>query len=143
MANAKPLLSASRRGSRKFERVEEGGDQGDREADDVEVVAFDAGNPAGGAALDGVGSGFVHGLAGGDVDGDLLFGERAEGDGGGFGGDLGGGCGDKGDAGDDLMGAGGEETQHAGGVGGIGRFAEDVVVKCDDGVGGKHREGCD
>ena len=44
----------------------------DGEADDVEVVAFDAGNPAGGAALDGVGAGFVEGFAGGDVVGDVF-----------------------------------------------------------------------
>ena len=67
---------------------EEGGDEGDGEADDVEVVAFDAGNPAGGAALDGVGSGLVHGFAGGDVGGDFFVGEGEEVDGGGFGGDL-------------------------------------------------------
>ena len=53
---------------------EQGGDEGEGQADDVEVVAFDAGNPAGGAALDGVGAGFVHGLAGGDVGGDLFVG---------------------------------------------------------------------
>jgi len=117
------------------EGIEEGGDEGDGEADDVEVVAFDAGNPAGGAALDGVGSGLVHGLAGSDVGGDFLFGKCAEGYGCGFGADLGGGCGDEGDAGDDLMGAAGEETQHAGGVGGVGGLAEDLVVEGYDGVG--------
>jgi hypothetical protein len=52
---------------------EESGDQGNGEADHVEVVSFDAGNPAGGAPLDGVGSGFIHGLAGGDVGGDFFF----------------------------------------------------------------------
>ena len=53
---------------------EEGGDEGDGQADDVEITAFDAGNPTGGAALDGVGSGFVHGFAGGDVSIDFFLG---------------------------------------------------------------------
>jgi hypothetical protein len=42
--------------------------------------------------------------------------------------------GDEGDAGDDAMSAAGEETQHAGGVGGGIWFAEDVVVEGDGGV---------
>jgi hypothetical protein len=57
-----------------LEGFEQSRDEGDGKADDVEVVAFDAGNPAGGAALDGVGSGLVHGLAGGDVGGDVFVG---------------------------------------------------------------------
>jgi len=36
------------------------------------------------------------------------------------------------------MGAAGEETQHACGVGGVGGLAEDVVVEGDDGVGGEY-----
>ena len=51
----------------RLQGFEEGGDEGDGEADYVEVVALDAGNPAGGAALDGVSAGFVHRLIGGDV----------------------------------------------------------------------------
>ena len=70
------------------EGFEEGGDEGDGQADYVEVAAFDAGDPAGGAALDGVGSGFVDGLAGGDVGGDFFFGEGEEFDGCDFRGDL-------------------------------------------------------
>src|ERR1035437_10670328 len=65
---------------------EERGDEGEGQSDDVEVTAFDAGNPAGGAALDGVGAGFVHGFAGGDVGGNLLFGEGEKTDGGVIGG---------------------------------------------------------
>ncbi len=44
-----------------FEGIEEGGDEGDGEADYVEVIAFDAGDPACGAALDGVGAGLSRG----------------------------------------------------------------------------------
>jgi hypothetical protein len=65
--------SAGRAGS------EEGGDEGDRQADDVEVAAFNAGNPAGGATLNGVGAGFVHRFAGGDVGVDLFVREGEEG----------------------------------------------------------------
>ena len=71
---------------RGLEGLEEGGDQGDGEAYYVEVVAFYAGDPAGGAALDGVGAGLVHGLAGRDVVGDFGFAESDERDGGDFGG---------------------------------------------------------
>src|SRR6266851_1473930 len=48
------------------------------EADNVEVAAFDAGDVAAGTALDGVGAGFVVGLAGGEVAGDFFGGERGE-----------------------------------------------------------------
>src|ERR1035437_4295566 len=114
---------------------EEGGDQGQGQADYVEVVAFDAGDPAGGAALDGVGSCFVHGLAGGDVGGDLFVGEGEEFDGGDFGGYFGGLGSDDGDAGDDAMGAAGEQAQHGGGVALVFGFGEDVVVEGYGGVG--------
>jgi len=46
--------------------------QGQGQTDDVEVAAFNAGNPAGRAALDGVGAGLVHGFAGGDIGGDFF-----------------------------------------------------------------------
>ena len=120
---------------RNSEGLEEGGDEGDGEADDVEVVAVDAGDPAGGEALDGVGAGFVHGLTGGDVGCDVGVGEGEEADCGDFGGDFGAGGGDDGDAGDVVMGAAGEETEHAGGVGFVFGFGEDVVVEGDGGVG--------
>jgi len=57
---------------------QECGDEGDGEADYVEVAALDAGDPAGGVALDGVGAGFVHRLAGGDVGLDFCFGDGEE-----------------------------------------------------------------
>ena len=48
------------------------------QADYVEVVAFDAGDVAAGAALNGVGAGFVVGLFGGEVTGDFFCGELGE-----------------------------------------------------------------
>ena len=117
---------------------EEGGDEGNGKADDVVVAAFDAGNPAGGAALDGVGSRLVHGLAGGDIAGDVLIGKGEELDGGGFCGYFDVVGGNEGDAGDDAMGAAGEKTEHAGGVGGVFGLAEDVIVEGYGGVGAQH-----
>ena len=58
-----------------LERLQEGGDERDGEAYYVEVAAFDAGDPAGGMALDSVGTCFVVGLAGGYVGCDFFFGE--------------------------------------------------------------------
>ena len=45
------------------------------------------------------------------------------------------------DAGDDPVGAALEEGEHATGVGGVFRFAEDEVVEDDGGIGGEDR-GC-
>jgi len=119
----------------------EGGDQGEGEADYIEVVAFDAGDPAGGAALDGVCSGFVHGLASGDVVGDLGVGEGEELYGGDFRGDFGAVGGDEGYAGDDAVGSAGEKAEHAGGVGGVFGFAEDLVVEDYGCVGAQDGQG--
>jgi hypothetical protein len=80
------------------------------------VPTFDAGNPAGGATLDGVGAGLVHGLAGGDVGGDFFVGQSEEADRGDFSGDLRGRRSDNGNAGNDAVGAAGEQAQHARGV---------------------------
>jgi len=46
-----------------------------------------------------------------------------------------------GDAGDHLMGSAGEEAEHSGGVGGVGRLAEGLVVEGYGGVGGQDGEG--
>jgi hypothetical protein len=124
------------------EGFKEAGDEGNGKADDVEVVAFDARNPTGGATLDGIGSGFVHGLAGGDIGGDFFIGEGEESDGGGFGGDFSVCGGDDGDAGDDTVGAAGEKAEHTGGVGGVFWLAEDVVVEGDGGIGTEDSEVC-
>jgi len=48
------------------------------EADDVEVVAFDAGDEAAAKALDSVGTGFVVGFAGGEIARDVVVRERDE-----------------------------------------------------------------
>ena len=84
----------------------EGG--GDGETNYVEEVAFDAGDPAGGVALDAVGTGFVERISGGEVVGEVIVGDVGEEDAGGFDvGALGGGSDDR-DASVDLMGAAGE-----------------------------------
>ena len=58
-----------------------------------------------------------------------------------FGGHFCAGCGNEGYAGDDAVGAAGEEAQHAGGVlWGFG-FAEDVVVDGDGGVSAENDDG--
>ena len=59
-------------------------DAGQWQANDVEVVAFDAGDVAAGAALDSVGAGFVVRLFGGEITGDFFGGELREMDLGGF-----------------------------------------------------------
>src|SRR5467141_5236572 len=60
-------------------KVDEGlVEAGQGEADDVEVTAFDARNEAAGAALDGVGAGFVVRFAGGEVAGDFFMIELGE-----------------------------------------------------------------
>ena len=75
----------SRRAERAFDHA---GDERQRQSNDIEIAAVDARNPAGGAALDGVGSGLVDGLVGRDVGGDFLLGQGEHGDvrdlGGGF-----------------------------------------------------------
>jgi len=111
----------------------EGG--GDGEAHDVEEVALDAGDPAGGVTLDAVGTGFVEGVAGAEVVVELVGGDCGEEDVGGFDvGEAGGGS-DDGDAGVDLMGVAGEGAEHALGVGEVDRLVEDLVVEDDGGVG--------
>ena len=40
------------------------------------------------------------------------------------------------------MGSAGEEAEHSGGVGRVGRLAEDLVVEGYGGVGGEDGEGC-
>ena len=48
------------------------------EAHYVEEVAFDAGDPAGGVALDAVGSGFVERVPGGKIEGEVVVGDGGE-----------------------------------------------------------------
>ena len=100
---------------------------GEGEAHYVEEVAFDAGDPAGGVTLDAVGAGFVEGVAGGEVVGEVGVGDGGEEDAGGFYvGALGGGS-DDGDAGVDLVGAVGELAKHSFGVGEVCGFVEDLL----------------
>lgn len=120
---------------------EQGDGAGERKAHDVEVAAFDAGDPAGGIALDAIGSGFVHGLAAHEVVDELLVVDEVEEDLGNL--DLAdhAGAGDGGDSGEDLVGASGEELEYAARVGLIDGFAEDFAVEDDGGVGAQDDEG--
>ena len=60
--------------------MEHEADTGEREADDIGVIAFDAGDELGGDALDAVGAGLVEGLARGDVGIDHFDGHLIESD---------------------------------------------------------------
>ena len=114
----------------------------DGQADDVGITAFEAGDVAGGEALDGVGAGFAEGFAGGDVgvdfsgrhSGHLNVGAldaapeiavKAEADGG-----------------KDEVGAALKGGEHGDGGGCAGRLFEDPfdsgVEQYNGGVGGEH-----
>jgi len=127
------------------ELVERVLEAGKRQADDVEVAAFDAGNEAAGAALDGVGPGFVIRFSAGEIARNFFFGEDGEVDQRGL--DevelLCVGKADEGDAGDDGMGAAGESFEHVAGVVGGTRLAEDAAFEGDDRVGGDDDGGAD
>jgi len=106
------------------------GDAREGQADDVEVVAFDAGNVAACAALNGVGAGFVVGLFGGEVTRDFFGGELGEMDERGFNeaAALGVGEANESDTRYDRMGAAGKIFQHVAGVIGGAGLAEDAAV---------------
>ena len=106
--------------------AEKGGDGDDGEAHDVEEVAFDAGDPAGGVALDAVGSGFVERVPGGKIEGEVVVGDGGEEHAGGF--DVRAlACRrDDGDAGVNLMDAVGKLAEHSFSVGEIFGFVEDL-----------------
>src|SRR5882762_7018394 len=106
------------------------------QADDVEVAAFDAGDVAAGAALDGVSASLIVRLAGREIARDFFSGERGkvhqrgldEGE------PLGVGNADEGHAGDDGVCAAGKFFEHMAGIVGGARLAEDVVFEGDLGV---------
>jgi hypothetical protein len=105
------------------------------EAHYVEEVAFDAGDPAGGVALDAIGSGFVEGVVGGEVVGEVGVGDGGEEDAGGFYVGVLGGGGDDGDAGVDLVGSVGKLAEHSFSVGKTCGFVEDLLFTDNGGVG--------
>ena len=116
----------------------EGGLQtGQGQTDDVEVAAFDAGNEAAGAALDGIGAGFVVGFAGGKVTVDVFSRKRGKMHQGGF--DESDAFGvreaDEGDSGDDGVREAGESFEHVASVVGGAGLAEDAAFECDFGIG--------
>jgi len=111
---------------------------GQGEADDVVIAAFNSGNVASGATLDGVGAGFIEGFFGREIASELFGGERGEMDVGGF--DetaaLGIGKANDGYAGYDGVGVAGESGEHLMGVVVGAGLAEDFAVDEDGGVGG-------
>ncbi len=129
--------------------TQEAQDGYEREAYDVEEVAFDPGDPAGGVALDAVGAGLVEGVAGEEVGFELGWGDFGEGDGGGFYVglcvglfvglfvDLFVGGRKHGYAGVNVVGAACQGAEHAGGIGAVRGFVEDLAFEDDGGVGGE------
>jgi len=121
------------------------GYEGQRQSNNIEIAAVDARNPARGLTLDGIGSGFAVGFAGGDVGGEFVVGGREHGHVRDFGGDFGdgvrGGWGEERYASDDFMGGSGEEAQHAGCVFVVFGLGEDFSVGGDDGGVGSEDQG--
>src|SRR5260370_32860286 len=109
---------------------------GEREADDVEVAAFDARNEAAGAALNGVGAGFVVRFARGKVAGDFLVIELGEMDVSGFDESAAFGVGkaDEGDTREDGVRAAGKFFEHVAGVGGGGRLSQEGARQGETGT---------
>src|ERR1700722_4345695 len=110
------------------------------QADHVEEAAFDAGNPAGGIALNPVSSGLVERFARADVLFDLGFAKDVEGD-------LrdlhiadGLASADCGDTSKDSVGAPAEKFQHAAGIFGVHRLTQNVAVAHNTGVGAENDE---
>jgi hypothetical protein len=121
------------------------GDAGQWEADDIEVVAFDAWDIAAGAALDGVGACFVVRLFGGKVACNFRGVERCKVDESGFD-ELEAfrvGQADERDAGEHGMGAAGELFEHLTGVVRGAGLAKDAFVESNDGVSGDNDGGAD
>ena len=108
-----------------------------RQAYDVGEGAFDAFDEFVAGFLDAVGAGFAVPVTGGDVVGDLLFGEGARVDDGGLCFDDFDAFGDTGqsDPGDDVVGFAEQLACDLFGVGGVVGFADDFTVQIDDGVG--------
>jgi len=106
--------------------AKESDDGGDGEAHDVEEVALDTGDPAGGVALDAVGPCLVEGVAGGEIVGEVVVGDGGEEDAGGFDVRALVGCRDDGYASVHLMDAVGKLAEHSFSVGEIFGFVEDL-----------------
>ena len=120
-------------------------DAGEGQADNVEIVAFDARDVAAGAALDGVGAGFVVGLFSGEVAADFFGGELGEMDERGLdeASALGIGKADERDAGENRVGAAGKFFEHMACVVGGAGLAENAAFESDDGVSGEDDGGAD
>ena len=114
-------------------------DQGHRESDHVEVSAVDAIDEARRESLDGVGAGLIHGLAALDVGREFLFRELDDVDTGSSAVDYFLRFAAKANAGDYLMIAAREETEHAQCVGVVARLFEDMLIDHHDGVARENR----
>jgi hypothetical protein len=118
--------------------VQGGEEARERQAYDVEVTAFNAGNVTAGAALNAVSPCFIVRLFGGEVARDFIRGEGSKVNQGGF--DklaaLCVGKANQGDSGDDGMGAAGKFVENVVGISCGPRLAEDVSVESDDRVCG-------
>ena len=111
-----------------------GFEQVEGKADDVGVFAGEEGDEGVVIILDAVGAGFVLPEVGGEALVEPLGGEffdAADGDGAGEAVVV---AMEEGQAGDDKVLLTGEGGEHAAGVGAVGGFIEDLVVKDDDGV---------
>lgn len=110
-------------------------DERDGQSDNIEIAARDGGDPPGCESLDGVRACLVHWFSGGDVQANLFVGDGAEGDLRGFGAKVGEAVGsNEAHASGDLMGSSGEKAEHTGGVIGVGRLFEGVLIDDDNGV---------
>src|ERR1017187_6298789 len=103
-------------------------DQGHRQPDHVEVSTVDAIDEARRESLNGISAGFVHRLAALDVGRKFLFGELDEMNAGGSAVDYFSRIAAEADAGDYLMIAAREQTEHAQCVGVVTRFFEDMLI---------------
>ncbi len=120
-----------------------GEDAGERQANYVEIAAFDAGDVTAGEALDGVGSGFVIRFFGIEIGGEFLAGDGAKVNECGF--DqlamLGVGQAHERDSGENKVGAAGKLLEHVARIFGGARLAENFVVEHDNGICGDHNGG--
>ena len=105
------------------------------QADDVAVIALDARDELGGAALDSVGSCFIHGFAGRNIIRNFFVCHIAEEHTRGFHGGQRLRAREDGNGGGDVMRASTQEADHAVGVLRIARLAEQLIVSSNSGIG--------
>src|SRR5579883_770824 len=116
--------------------------EGDWQTDHIKITAFNAWNPSGSDALDGVGTRLVHRFTSRDIITDFLISECLKADP----------CNlgayilkfapaswtNEADAGNDAMDASGKLAQHTDRVGGVGWFLQDAVIDEHNGIGAEN-----